>query len=411
MLQLVTRYRGLIVVGALLALPLVLLYAQTKKPGARGPVVGVFVDVAALLERGLLWSVGSIVDGFDHYFTSVASYDELVHLRRDRSGMLKAQTRIAELETENDELRALLREVERIDGPRPIAARVVARTGAPLTRLFTLDVGTADGVRRGDGVVDRNGVVGLVLAVGRRSCDVLLLSDSSSALDVIDQRTRARGIIRGEGSDERYGAKVEDFDKLRDVKPGDLVVTSGLGARFPVGVPVGTVTDAVAPDDSLYLRAVVRPAAELDRVEHVAVLIDRPPPMAPRLGGHEDEDVDGAPVDAGPAPEPAAPKHRRAPPAPAKPPAAAPSAAPAPPTPGGALKPDAGAPKPDAGAPKAGAPEPDAGAPKPGAPKTGAPKPGAPKTGAPKAGAPKAGAPKPGAPRPAAAKTGDAGPR
>lgn len=284
MLQLLGRYKGIIVVGVLLAMPLVLLYAQTKKPGTRGPIVGVVIDVAAFIERGLLWTVGGVMDGIEHYATSVASYEELAKLRRDGGSALRLQTRVAELEKENEELRALVRAVESIDGPRPIGARVVGRRGAPLTRLVTLDVGSSDGVRRGDGVIDRYGVVGLVLAVGRRSCDVLLLSDSSSAIDVVVQRTRARGILRGAGSDEQYAARVEDFDKLRDVKPGDAIVTSGLGARFPQGVLVGTVVDALAPDDSLYLRAIVRPAAALERVEHVAVLIDRPTPKAPRLG-------------------------------------------------------------------------------------------------------------------------------
>jgi rod shape-determining protein MreC len=337
-LQLLARYRGIIVVGVLLSLPLVLLYAQTKKPGARGPVVGVFVEVSSWIERGLLWSVGGLLDGFEHYVTSVRSYDELVRLRRDDHSASRLEGRILELEKENEELRSLARAVEGIDGPRPVGARVVARTGSPLTKLFTLDVGSADGVKRGDGVVDKNGVVGLVLAVGRRSCDVLLLSDSSSALDVVVQRTRARCILRGDGSNGRYGAEVQDFDKLRDVQPGDTIVTSGLGARFPAGVVVGYVTDAEAPADSLYLKATVRPAAELDRVEHVAVLIDRPPPKAPRLGGREDDDALAMPPDAGPgsilipppAPPltaPAKPAPKPTPPTPKTPPTTAPATA------------------------------------------------------------------------------------
>lgn len=309
MLQLLARYRGIIVVGVLLMMPLVLLYAQTKKPGARGPVVGVFVDLAGAIERGMLWSVGGILDGIEHYVTSVAAYEELVHLRRDDVSSLSLQARIGELEVQNEELRALAKALEAIDGPRAIAARVIARKGAPLSKLITLDVGSRDGVRRGDGVIDRYGVVGLVLSLGRTTCDVLLLTDPSSAIDVVVQRTRARGILRGEGSEERYGARVEDFDKLRNVRPGDAIVTSGLGARFPPGVHVGTVMDAQAPDDSLYLKATIRPSAAFHRVEHVSVLIERPTPKAPRLGRESDEEPLPS-TDAGPepgTPAPAAP--------------------------------------------------------------------------------------------------------
>jgi hypothetical protein len=164
-------------------------------------------------------------------------------------------------------------------------------------------------VRRGDGVVDKSGVVGVVLGIGRRTSDVLLLSDPSSSIDVVSQRTRARGVLHGEDSDERYGTQVEDFDKLRDVRPGDTLVTSGIGTRFPPGLLVGVVTEAEAPDDSLYLRAKVRPAVRFDTIEHVLVLVHRDPPRGPRLGREaEEEEPPPDLADAGPAPlKPAVP--------------------------------------------------------------------------------------------------------
>jgi rod shape-determining protein MreC len=290
-LQLLSRHKGIVVVGVLLAMPLLLLYAQTKSPGARGPIVGLVIDASSLVERALLWSAGGILDGLEHYVTSVGSYHELAELRRMRTSAGALATRVDELERENDELRALARAAEAIDGPRPIGARVVARNGDPIANLYTIDLGTADGVRRGDGVIDKDGVVGLVRDTGRMSSNVLLLSDSSSAIDVIVQRTRARGILRGQGSGDGYVASVNDFDKLRDVRTGDKVVTSGLGARFPSGLLVGTVTDVEAGDDSLYLRARIRPAARFDTVEHVAILVHRQAPRAPPLG-HEDGGVD-----------------------------------------------------------------------------------------------------------------------
>ena len=98
MLQLLSRYKGIVVVGVLLLMPLVLLYAQTKRPGARGPIVGVVVDVAAGLERALLWVTGGILDGMEHYLTSVAAWDELVALRRERGLAVAWWARAEELE-------------------------------------------------------------------------------------------------------------------------------------------------------------------------------------------------------------------------------------------------------------------------------------------------------------------------
>ncbi|HEY1098859.1 MAG TPA: rod shape-determining protein MreC, partial [Myxococcota bacterium] len=128
---------------------------------------------------------------------------------------------------------------------------------------------------------------GVVLTVGRYSSDVLVLTDPASAIDVVVQRSRARGIIRGRGDDDKYAAVVEDFDRLREVEPGDDVVTSGIGARFPVGLLVGRIVDVDDADD-LTVRALIKPAVDISRVEHVAVLVGREMPKAPALG---DEDV------------------------------------------------------------------------------------------------------------------------
>ncbi len=287
MLSFLQRHRGLVIVGALLLLPLVMLYAQTRRGGGRGPVVGAVLDVASVVERGLLWASGGLLDTIDHYVSSVSSWDELSQLRRERQSVQALQARVEELSIENEHLRALANATSAVDGPRPLGARVIGRSGQPLTRLLTIDRGANHGVARGDGVIAEDGIVGVVLAVGRYSSDVLVMTDPTSAIDVVVQHSRARGIIRGRGDDDKYAGVVEDFDRLRDVKPGDAVVTSGIGARFPVGMMVGNIIDIDDADD-LTVRALIKPAVQLDRVEHVAVLVGRDAPRAPALA---DDDV------------------------------------------------------------------------------------------------------------------------
>lgn len=290
MFDLLRRHKALVVVGVLLLLPLVLLYAQTKqKSGGRGPVVGAIVDVAGVVERAMLFVTGGIADGIEHYVTSVAAYEELAELRRERLSAEAQAVQIAELSAENEHLRGLARAAGAVDGPRPLGARIIARTGQPLTQLISIDRGSSDGVRRGDGVLSEDGVVGVVLLAGRSTSDVLLMTDPSSAIDVVVQKSRARGIVRGRGDADKYAAVIEDFDRARDVDPGDAIVTSGIGARFPAGVLVGTVVDVKDKGD-LTLEALVRPASDFARLEHVAVLIGREQPKAPTLGDDEDDD-------------------------------------------------------------------------------------------------------------------------
>lgn len=282
MLSFLQRHKGLVVVGMLLVLPAVMLVAQTRRGGGRGPVVGVVLDVAGVIERGLLWAAGGLMDGVEHYVTSVGSYEELARLRRERSSVQGLEARVAELSIENERLRALANATQAINGPQPLGARVIGRTGAPLAHVVTVDKGSAHGVRRGDGVVSVNGVVGVVVAVGRAHADIQTLTDPAAAIDVLVQRSRARGVLRGLGANDKYAAVVEDFDRLRDVQKGDPVVTGGVGARFPVGLLVGHVVDVDERDD-LTLRAVIRPSVEVARVEHVAILVERETPAAPTL--------------------------------------------------------------------------------------------------------------------------------
>lgn len=282
MLSFLQRHKGLVVVGVLLVLPAVMLVVQTRRGGGRGPVVGVVLDVAGVIERGLLWAAGGLMDGFEHYVGSVASYDELARLRRERGSVVNLEARVAELSIENERLRALANATSAIGGPRPVGARVIGRTGAPLAHIVTVDKGSAHGVRRGDGVVSIGGVVGVVIAVGRAHADVLSLTDPAAAIDVLVQRSRARGVLRGLGANDKYAAVVEDFDRLRDVQKGDPVVTGGIGARFPVGLLVGEVVDIDDRDD-LTLRAVIRPAVDLARLEHVSILVEREMPSDPLL--------------------------------------------------------------------------------------------------------------------------------
>jgi rod shape-determining protein MreC len=289
-LDLLRRHKALVVVGVLLVLPLVLLFAQTRarqKGGGRGGVVGVVVDVAGGIERAMLWVTGGLSDGIDHYIGAVSSYEELVTLRRERMASDALQAKIDELAIENERLRGLARAAAVVDGPRPLGARVLARTGQPLTQLITLNRGSHHGVRRGDGVIGEDGVVGVVLSTGRLTSDVLLLTDPSSAIDVVVQKTRARGIVRGRGDADKYAAVVEDFDRLRDVGPGDAIVTSGIGQRFPPGLLVGVVVD-VKDRGELTREALVRPATPFARLEHVAILVGRDAPEAPALDDDDD---------------------------------------------------------------------------------------------------------------------------
>ena len=121
-------------------------------------------------------------------------------------------------------------------------------------------------------VITSEGLVGQVRRTWGRYADVLLTADKTSAIDVVVQRTGARGMLKGTGSEEDYVCTLEELSREDDVKPGDLVVTSGLGQRFPASILVGRIKDVVKREYGLYQEATVAPAVHFSHLEEVLIM-------------------------------------------------------------------------------------------------------------------------------------------
>jgi rod shape-determining protein MreC len=130
-------------------------------------------------------------------------------------------------------------------------------------------------------VVVPEGVVGRVHRAFGRFSDVLLSVDPSSRIDVIDQRTGARGILKGSGGQKEYTAKIEYLLRQDEVKVGDSIVTSGMGGRFPSDLPVGKVVKVLKKTYGLYQKVVVEPAVDFSKLTRVMVVVSPPPPPDP----------------------------------------------------------------------------------------------------------------------------------
>jgi len=90
------------------------------------------------------------------------------------------------------------------------------------------------------------------------------------------QRTGARGFVRGTGDESKYLCSVEYVQRTDEIEVGDLLVTSGVGRRFPKGIPVGTVTQVVKRDFGIYQQVFATPAVDFSRLEEV-LIVTAPP--------------------------------------------------------------------------------------------------------------------------------------
>ena len=157
-----------------------------------------------------------------------------------------------------------------------LPAEVVGLDVAPWFRSVLVDRGRTHGVRAGNPVITTEGVVGLVTATSARAAKTMLLLDRQSAIDGIVQRSRARGMVRGRGTDE---LEFEFVVRGGDVRAGDVVITSGLGGVYPKGLFIGTISEVSDPGSQLLQRATIRPAVDFGRLEQVFVMLRRGPTM------------------------------------------------------------------------------------------------------------------------------------
>ena len=152
---------------------------------------------------------------------------------------LELQTQIAELESQNKKLKQLLGYIEKDPlSSRPIPARVVGRSADNWWQQVTLNRGSLAGIMSGYIVKADGGLVGLVESVTPNTSRVLLISDFKSQVGVTITRTGAKGVLRGATDAE---AVLEFYEKVPNVKPGDLVATSSYSQKFPSGLAVGRV--------------------------------------------------------------------------------------------------------------------------------------------------------------------------
>ncbi len=192
--------------------------------------------------------------------------------RRLRDELLLSNARLTRLSAavaDNAQLRALLGAA----GNRGLDVQLAAVLNIdldPTRQRLVLDAGARDGVYVGQPVIDAGGLLGQIVQVMPTYSTVLLLTDPDHAVPVMVQRNGVRLLAYGNGRSDQL--QLVNVPLNADIKDGDVVVTSGLGGRFPAGFPVGKVADLHADDSRTFLVGELTPAAHLDRGRNVLLL-------------------------------------------------------------------------------------------------------------------------------------------
>ena len=189
-----------------------------------------------------------------------------------RAQNLLLQTRLLKYDSllaENNRLRELLDSSGKVNED-VLIAEILSIDLEPFTRRIVINKGDVEGVFLEQPLLDANGVLGQVLNIGAFSSTAMLITDPSHALPVQSLRTGARAIAVGVATGDQL--KLEHIPNNADIKVGDVLVTSGLGGRFPVGYPVGTVTHFEIDPSQPFANVSAQPSADIQHVREVLLV-------------------------------------------------------------------------------------------------------------------------------------------
>ncbi len=268
------RYRNLIILVGVLFLQVLGLAMQVKRAGNEMQDTRLIriwaVGAISPLERGLVWIRNSTGGVWHNYFYLRGVRAENRELKQQIEEMRLEQVRLNEDAAQAHRLQALLAFKEQYVS-KTVAAQVIGSSGSDLSRVIFIDKGENAGIQRDMAVITADGIVGKVLLVYPTVSQVLLISDQSSGVGAILEKSRLQGVLRGTVTGE---VALEKVMSDQQVQEGEKVLTSGGDQIFPKGLPVGTV-GKVGSGKDLFLNIKIRPAANLSKLEEVLVLVEK----------------------------------------------------------------------------------------------------------------------------------------
>lgn len=273
--KIIGRYRNLAILVAVLFAQVLGLAVQVKRPAdASHPdgastrlirvwVAGAFTPVEKLFVLSSRWTRETWHDYID--LRDVRQENRQLHQQLE--DLRVQQARLQQDAEQARRLQALLGFKEQFI-QQTVAAQVIGSSGSELSRVLTLDKGSHDGIRNDMAVITPDGVVGKIVRVFPGSSQVLEITDQSSGVGAILEKSRLQGIVKGTPE----GDPMLDYIMVDEsVAPGERVLTSGGDRIFPKGLPVGSVT-RVGKGHDLFHAIYLKPAADLSRLEEVLIV-------------------------------------------------------------------------------------------------------------------------------------------
>ena len=270
MMEIPSRQRPLTLLAIVIGLQVLLLAFQIKRDHDVRLVRVWAVDILTPLQRSGTWVISSVHGVWGHY----------IDLRRTSVENDRLHSELGRLQLRNRELESRAVEADRLssllgfrtanaDVPM-VAAQVIGANADASSRTIFINRGDQDHLRKNMAVITPDGIVGKVVEVYQDTSQVLLITDRESGVGALFSGTRTHGVIKGMSEPYLLMDYVINDEK---VSPGQEILTSGEDQIFPKDLLVGTVVKSKNGNPFAVIN--VRPAARLDRLEEVLVLLTR----------------------------------------------------------------------------------------------------------------------------------------
>jgi rod shape-determining protein MreC len=267
-----SRHRSLALLAGVLLAQVLMLAVQVKRD-SRGRLIRVWSMTAVTpFEKGGAWGFGKVRGVWDHYFALQGTTRQNEELRNENDELKLEISQLRSKAAEGDRLAALLNFRQSHLKVPMVMARVIGASASSASHTVEIDRGERDGIRRNMAVITPDGAVGKIIECYRDTAQVLLLNDKDGGAGAMLVSSRIQSPVKGTGEPMLSMSYVAAEET---VNAGEKIVTSGMDKIFPRDVPIGTVLDVKQGNPFKLIR--VKPAARLDRLEEVIVLLTQGP--------------------------------------------------------------------------------------------------------------------------------------
>jgi rod shape-determining protein MreC len=226
------------------------------------------VTLVTPIERLGTWSISKVGGAWSGYIGLHGARSENDHMRAELDELRIRNRELESHAAEAKRLEAILNFRDAHPEAQLLAAEVIGSSADPTSHTLFINRGDRDHLRMNLGVITSEGIVGKIVEVLPNTSQVLLINDKDSGVGAMFATTRTHGVVKGSGDPEPHMEFVVNDEKVSE---GDAIVTSGEDHIFPKDLPIGVVREAKPGNPFQVIR--VQPAARLDRLEDVIVLL------------------------------------------------------------------------------------------------------------------------------------------